>query len=76
MSVVRFKHDVSLLITNGRLTFFSATGEHDYMILPEVFENSEAVQLDEGLVHIYTPMAVYQIQSGDLGFTVTKISAL
>lgn len=74
MSAVRFKHDMSLHITDGRLDFYGSDGSYEWFILLEASESSPAVQLDEGLVHIFTGKGVYQIQMhSSMGFTVTLL---
>lgn len=76
MTVVRFKHDMSMRISDGRLDFYGSDGSYDWFILPEAFESSPAVQLDEGLVHIFTPRGLYQVQSGEHGFSITMLRSM
>lgn len=74
MTFVRFKHDVSMLVRDGRLDFYTRDGGHDWFALDSASATSQAVQLDEGLVHIATVDGVYQIESNATTlFTIQKI---
>lgn len=75
MTLVRFKHDTSLVIGEGRIDFYSAEGGHDWFVLDGASQTSEAVHLSDGLVHVHTRDGLYQVQSNsEAGFMVQKLT--
>lgn len=76
MTLVRFTHDRSILLNDGFFTLYGPGDKRERFML-EVTSRSEAVQLDEGLVHIATPSWVYQVQEHPtMGFQVQRIDRL